>query len=307
MRYNSFMQTKKFKVSIVISNYNGEDLLKKNLSKTLKLAEVPKNSIIETIIVDDGSSDGSTAFIKENFPQVRLIRHKKQRGVSAAFNTGVRSARGELILMISIDMVPEKELLESLLPHFNDPKVFAVSFHENGIGPEKAFWKDGFIEFKKSREAEKVVPTFYVRKGEGIYRRKIWMELGGMDEKLFLPFYWEDLDISYRAAKAGYINLWEPKAVVKHDHWGTVGQFPKKFIESKNEQHMLFMIWKNIQSAYMMRKHILGIFKKIFKKPSYLFIVLSALGRLAAVFKLRRKAKKSGKVSDEIIFSRFSS
>jgi len=299
------MTKDKRNVSVVIANYNGEDLLKKNLSKIIGLSKNPKNFILEIIIVDDGSNDGSAKFIKENFPEIRLIRHKVNRGVAAAFNTGVRSARGELILTISTDMVPEKDLPFHLLPHFMDKKVFAVSFHEKGIGPEKGFWKDGFIQIKNEKELENEQIEFYVKKGDGIYDRRIWLELGGMDEKLFLPFFWEDLDMSFRAWKRGYQILWEPKAMVSHDHWGTMGKFPKKFIDDTGDLHMLFLIWKNVTSRNLIRKHFAAVFQRIVKNPKYLVIVFRALLKLSIVLKSRRKEIKESKISDEAVFSRF--
>lgn len=294
-------------VSVLISDFNDEELLRKNLVKIVELSKNPKNSILEIIVVDDGSTDGSSNYIKENFPKIRLIKHKVNRGIASAFNTGVRSARGSLILMISPDMIPTKNLVVSLLPHFENQKVFAVSFHEKGVGPEKGVWKDGFVQFKNEKELREPENTFYVRKGEGIFNRKIWVELGGMDEKLFTPFYWEDLDISYRALKRGYQNLWEPKAEITHQHWGTLGRLNRNFVEKKGELHMLLFIWKNINSRNLIRKHITGLFSKIAKNPGYLKIVLMALGKLPTVLREKRREAHESKISDETIFSRFSS
>lgn len=300
------MSPKNPKVSVVIANYNGEDLLKKNLSKIVELKDNPKNLISEIILVDDGSADGSADFVKKNFPEIRLFKHKTNRGVASALNTGVRSAKGELILMISTDMTPKINLAEILIPHFDDAKVFSVAFHEEGVGPEKAVWKDGFLEFSNIKESKEFKPVFYVRKGSGMFRRKYWIELGGMDEKLFLPFYWEDLDIGYRAAKRSYKNLWEPKAMVIHEHWGTVGKFPKNFINKTGDLHMLLFIWKNITSSNLTRRHVAGLFLKIFKNPIYLLVIFKAISKMGIVLKERKKEVHESIVSDEAVFSRFS-
>ena len=77
-------------VSIVIPNYNGKELIEKNLPHVLKAKKYPGNNIKEIIIVDDGSYDDSVNFIKKSFPEIRLIVHKKNRGFYCAVNTGAR-------------------------------------------------------------------------------------------------------------------------------------------------------------------------------------------------------------------------
>jgi len=68
---------KEIKVSIVIPNYNGKELLKKNIPHVLTAYENKKNRIIEIIIVDDASSDDSVALLKNNFPKVKVYKHTK--------------------------------------------------------------------------------------------------------------------------------------------------------------------------------------------------------------------------------------
>jgi GT2 family glycosyltransferase len=300
------MKSAKNNISVVIPNFNGEDLLKKNLSKIIALEKDRKNLIQEIIIVDDGSTDGSVKYIKENFPKIRLIKHKVNRGVPSVLNTGVRSAKGDLVLIISIDMEPDKNLILNLLPHFEDSKIFGISFGKKETGPEKAFWKDGFIEFKFEKESKETKRIFYLRMAEGIFRRYVWIDLGGMDEKLFSPFFWEDLDICYRAAKRGYQCLLEPKAIVEQSCLIPTHKFAPKFIKDTDELHMIFFIWKNIHSTNFMRKHVAGIFIKLIKNPLYLKILLTAALKMPAILKERRREIRESKVSDEAIFSRFS-
>ena len=78
--------------SIIIPSYNTANLLKKNLPKVLKTLENKDNRILEVILVDDASPDESAKVVKEKFPQIRLIKHKINRGFSASVNTGARSA-----------------------------------------------------------------------------------------------------------------------------------------------------------------------------------------------------------------------
>src|SRR3989337_2784089 len=103
---------KRFGVSLVIPNYNSLKLLEGNLEYVIEAAYYPGNSIKEVIVVDDGSYDSSVSFIRKRFPEVKLIRHKVNRGFSAAVNTGVRSAKGDLIALLATDVIPKRNFLE---------------------------------------------------------------------------------------------------------------------------------------------------------------------------------------------------
>ena len=71
------------KVSVVITCWNGKDLLEKNLPKVLKAKEYKNNKIEEILIVDDASTDDSVAFLSENYSQIRVVKHKVNLGYAA--------------------------------------------------------------------------------------------------------------------------------------------------------------------------------------------------------------------------------
>lgn len=292
-------------VSAVIPCFNNEILLGENLPKLIEAKKKSTNNIIEIIIVDNGSFDNSVNLVKTKFPEVKLIRHKINRGFSAAVNTGVRAAKGDLILLINTDVAPERDFLVSSLPHFRNSKVFAVSLHEEGYGSAKGNFVNGYIGLLMGPENDENHQTFYVSGGSGVFRRKVWMELGGMDEKLLSPFYWEDIDLCYRAAKRGYINLWEPMGKVIHKHESTINKLPKKYVERIRERNQLLMIWKNITSPALFQKHIIGIISRVIRHPGYIRILMMALGRLGTAIEKRKKETKESKVSDESIFARY--
>lgn len=299
------MESKNFSVSVVIPNYNGKELLEKNLPAVLAAKEYSGNQIVEVIIVDDGSTDGSVNLIKSKFPEVKLIRHKINRGFSSSANTSVRGSKGNLILLLNTDVVPEKNFLTPAISLFEDPKVFAVSLHEKGYGWGKGYFSGGYLELAKGEESGSTHSSFYVSGGSGVFRRKLWIELGGMDEKLLSPFYWEDVDICYRAEKRGYINLWEPKSLVVHNHESTINKFPKSYTQNIRERNQLLVIWKNIGSGSLIRKHIAGLLSRIVKHPGYIRIVFMALMRIGIVLKGRKHEIRASRVSDEAVLSRF--
>ncbi len=292
------------KVSIVIPNYNGKYLLENNLPSVLTASKNLKNNISEIIIVDDASTDDSVHFLNSQFKnEIKLIKHTKNRGFSSAVNTGVRATSGDIILLLNSDVTPSETFLENLNEYFVDPKVFAVSLHEKGYGAAKGSFKNGFIEIGSKIESKKQEHSFYVSGGSGLFRKSIWQELGGMDEKLLSPFYWEDIDLCFRAAKRGYINLWDPESDVIHIHESTISKLPKKYSDRIKERNQLLMLWKNIQSKTLIKKHIAGLLRRILETPGYLLIVLMAFYKIGLVLKAKRKEVKECIVSDEAVFS----
>ena len=131
------------------------------------------------------------------------------------------------------------------------------------------------------------------------------MKLGGMDEMLLSPFYWEDVDLCYRAMKRGWSLLWEPNAKVVHEHEATTSKIPQDYKRRIQERNQLILVWKNLTSTRLFRKHILGLVKRISRHPGYLRIVIMALMKIRGVIKARAREIKEGEISDEAIFAKF--
>lgn len=286
-------------VSIVIPNWNGEKKIRDNLPKVLEL------TVKEVIVVDDASSDSSLEVLKNNFPTVKVIAKKKNGGFSSAVNTGVNEASGTLVFLLNTDAVPDKNCLKYILPHFEDKRVFSVGCNSGGSWSWAKFEKGYFWHFV-TQKVTNTHQTLWVSGGSGVFRRTIWEKLGGLDE-LYAPFYEEDLDIGYRATKRGYINLWEPKALVKHnDKEGVIKEnFPKGFIEKISQRNQLIFIWKNITSPSLTKRHIKALAAKLITSPKYWTIFLSALIHLPAIYSERILEKQEKKISDEGILSKF--
>ena len=299
------MSKSKLSVSVVIPNYNGIDLLKKNLASVVDASKKLSNRVIEVILVDDCSQDDSVSFTKDNFPEIKIIRHKINRGFAASVNTGVRTSKGGLICLLNNDVGVSETFLEPVFNHFRDSKVFAVSLHEKGFGWAKGEFKDGFIVHKKGNEDVNFHESFWASGGSAVFRRDYWTNFGGFDEKVF-KFYWEDVDLSYRAQKRGFKIIWEPKALVYHKHESTTSKvFSKKRLQKMQEVNQLLFIWKNLTSQVMFKKHITGLLKRISKSPGYFRIVLEACLKIKIVLKERKREKKEAKISDEAIFAKF--
>lgn len=296
-----------FQVSVIIPNYNGEAFLLKNLSSVLKAFNNSVNKIIEVIVVDDCSSDSSVMIIKNNFPEVKLIKHKVNRGFSATVNTGVRHSRGNYLCLLNNDVFPSEQILKNPIKLFmENNNLFGVSFHEKGSGWATGNFKNGYIVHGRGKEERKPHKTFFVNAGGALYSKKLWLKIGGMDESLFSPYYWEDVDISYRALKRGFKLLWDPLSNVSPNLSLTMKKFDKSKVSRIQERNHLIFIWKNLTSTNLMKRHFTGLLKRTIMNPGYLRIIFMALLRLKFVLKARKKEIKESKVSDEAIFSMFS-
>lgn len=250
---------KSLSVSIVIPNWNGADLMRKHLPKVIAASEGA-----EIIVADDASSDESLTLLKDKFPAIRVVANKKRQGFAGNVNTGVAVAKGEIVVLLNSDVEPEKGFLKPLLKHFEDSDVFAVaclekSYDLGGIvlrGRGQAKWRRGF--YIHWRGDVNKTDTAWVSGGSGAFRRSIWNKLGGMDT-LYSPFYWEDIDLSYRATRTGYKLIFEPKSVIGHYHeQGKIkSEFSSEDVKRIAYRNQFIFIWKNISDPKEIVWHII--------------------------------------------------
>jgi len=295
-------KAKETQVSVVIPTWNGEKLLRKNLAEVVQAVKL-SGCQAEIIIVDNGSMDGSVEYLKKL--KVKVIGLDKNYGFSYACNLGVERAKGEIVVLLNNDVIPQKDFLKYALLHFENPKVFAVSFHEPNWSWAKIEWKKGFIEHSPGPKSDKVHISGWASGGSAAFRKSIWDKLGGFDS-LYQPFYWEDMDLSYRAWKRGYQILWEPKAIVHHKHEGTIKRFSRDYVRTISERNQLLFIWKNIASPKMMLEHKFWLGLKLIKNPGYFKPFLAALVKSPQILPCRLKEFKGKKVGDREIFNKFS-
>ncbi len=244
-------------LSVVIPNYNGQNLLKKNLPKALEAV-----GDAEVIVVDDASSDKSLEVLGNFEKRIKIIRNEKNFGFSSTVNRGVKTAKGDIIILLNSDVIPEREFLKPLLSHFENEKIFAAGCMDKSLENGKIVlrgrgigaWKKGF--FVHSRGEVDKTNTLWVNGGSGAFRKSIWERLGGFNE-LYNPFYWEDIDLSYRALKCGYKIVFEPKSIVIHEH--EKGAIKKKFsstrIRSISYKNQFIFVWKNATDFNLQLAH----------------------------------------------------
>ena len=211
-------------------NWNRKELLR----ACLKSLERQRDVEFETIVVDNGSVDGSADLAEREF-SARVIRNPDNRGFCAANNQGIAVARGEFIAVLNNDAEAE-------------PGWLAALYHACGSAPEVGMaaskvlvWEDparidkaGHLIFpdgqNRGRGAGALDRGQFDREEEALwpdgcaamYRRRMLDEIGGFDEDFFA--YGDDAELGLRARIAGWRCIYTPQAVVRHHRSATMGK-----------------------------------------------------------------------------------
>jgi len=307
--------------TVVIPNWNGRDLLEKYLpSVVTALAGNPENEIL---VVDNGSTDGSVAYLREHFPTVTVLAQSSNLGFGGGSNAGFRAARNDIVVLLNSDMRVAPDFLQPLLDGFTDDKVFAVSCQIFFTDPNKArqetgltqaWWNNGRLGVRHRLDdaVTGIYPCFYAGGGSSAYDRGKFLELGGFDS-LFHPFYLEDTDLGIQAWKRGWKVFYQPRSVVWHEHRGTIGRTHKPdYINTIVQKNFLLFLWKNIHESRKLFHHFARSFADTFL--TYLAgpspertscpAIWRAFRQLPGVASSRRRARSLAVTTDTEAFRR---
>ncbi|HRN27753.1 MAG: glycosyltransferase [Ignavibacteriaceae bacterium] len=212
-------------LSIIIVNYNVKEFLQ-NLIHSIEKASL--NLTKEILIVDNASDDGSVEFIKEKFPQIKLIANQKNLGFGKANNIGLKQANGKYILLINPDTLVAEDTFEKMIKFFesnseaglagckilNPDGSLQLACRRSFPGPWTSFTKVTglsnlfpnskifarynltYLDENKTYEVDAISGSFMMM------RKEVYEKVGGFDEQFFM--YGEDLDLCYRIQKSGF-------------------------------------------------------------------------------------------------------
>jgi GT2 family glycosyltransferase len=250
--------------TVVIPNWNGRDLLEKYIPSVIEgLRGNPQNEIL---VVDNGSQDGSAEFLRERYPEVRVLALDENLGFGGGSNAGFRAAKNDIVVLLNSDMRVESDFLAPLLEAFTDAKIFSVACQIFFSDPEKLreetgltqfWWENGSLRVRHRDDPAitGAYPCAYGGGGSCAFDRRKFLELGGFDE-LLAPFYMEDTDVGYMAWKRGWKVLYQPRSVVYHEHRGTIGKkFSTAYIDLVLKKNFALFCWKNIHEWRRLVSH----------------------------------------------------
>ncbi len=198
------------KVSIIVLNYNGLNFLK-NCLDAIEKQTYPD---IETIVVDNNSTDASCEFVRKN-DSVKLIRNNKNYGYSKANNIGAKEARGDFLLFLNNDTELFPDAIEKLVLNYSDKSILApaqIIMENKGID-SVGFPGNGMdiLGNPYGKDNPKERKVFYADGAALFIKKDDFFKIGMFDEELFI--FQEDVDLCWRAQLMGYSlrQCWDAK------------------------------------------------------------------------------------------------
>src|SRR5256714_12219003 len=224
------------KLSIVIICWNDLRVIQDCLRS---IYEGTRSTEFEVIVSDNGSTDGSIAFIRENFPQVHVLENGINLRFGKGNNVGIRASKGEYVLILNPDTIIHDGTLDEWL-RFADQHPEAGAFgcrvhnadgsYQESARPFPTAWRD-LIAALYMRPlglmSDRFLSDRYSRwKGDTerevdwqsgcclLLRGELLKQLGGFDEQFF--YYYEEVDLCRRVWQAGHSILYTPKVSITH-------------------------------------------------------------------------------------------
>ena len=245
-------------ISIVIVSWNGRAFLEPCLEAVL----AQRGADFEVVVVDNGSTDGSSEFVRSRFPDVRLIALGDNRGFTGGNNAGAAGARGRFLAFLNNDTVPEAGWLARLRAGIDEAAECLLTtsrimyMHDATIvdsaGDGMFRWGGAFKRHHGAVVDQALVSgeVFGVCGAACLIRRDVFEELGGFDEAFFASH--EDVDLSYRARLRGYRCGYVADAVVRHHGSATLGRV-SPFAVFHGQRNLEWVYLKNTPSPLLLR------------------------------------------------------
>jgi GT2 family glycosyltransferase len=230
-------------VSVIVVNYNGLHLLKECLDSLREQAFTD----FETIFVDNASSDGSVEFVESGYPEVKIVKNRKNLGYGGGNNAGIRVSAGRYVVLLNNDTKVDPRWLQQLVEaagkegrtgmcaskilNYYEPDVIdntGLLMYRDGIARGRGRLEKDTGQYDSGEE------VFFPSGCAGLYKREMLDEIGLLDEDFFL--YVEDVDIGLRGRLAGWRCVYVPNAVVYHKYSATTEPYSplKAYLVERN-------------------------------------------------------------------------
>ncbi len=219
----------------------------------------------EVILVDNGSTDGSVEFVETNYPEVRILRSKKNLGFAIANNVATEHARGEYVALLNNDTEVDRDWLSEMVRVAESDKLVAgcsskllmfnarqvINSAGGGMTKCGLGFDRGLYELDRG-QYDRVEEVIFACAAASLFRKSVFQLLGGFDEKFFM--YHDDVDLGWRIWLAGYKIVYVPTAKVYHKYGGTseatIGVLKKAYY---GERHAIRSLLKNAELGSIMK------------------------------------------------------
>lgn len=224
----------------------------------------------EVLVVDDSGRGELCGWVEARLACARVVVRAANGGFAAAAHTGVAAARGIHVFLMNSDLEPRPGFLEPLLAALADERVFAAvpRVLRRGAGEARVeslvrvverggrlVLEQPFVERDApARLLERALEVPFALGGACLVRRSAFLELRGFDE-LFAPFYLEDVDLGWRARRAGRVTLHVPDSVCVHANQATIADVaPRELVAAAIERNRILFEWVHLDGAALERQ-----------------------------------------------------
>ncbi len=305
-------------VSIVVPTWRGRHLLEAYLPSVIEAAEAYQSSgggMVEIVVVDDAGGDGTAEWLKCHYAErIAVVLHECNRGFAAACRTGFEAARFPVVLLLNNDVRLECSCIAPLAGHFADPRVFAVTgkiFSQDGDvfcnGGKVGRFRRGMwstyenYDVPDGTRCDPPLLSFSAIGAFSAYDRLKFLELGGFDA---LAAMVEDVELSYRGWKRGWLVLYEPRSVAYHDASQTMDKrYSRRALDKISRRSRILMHWMLLHDARMFRRHLLTIAARLLTcwlilDWRFYWAIFTGLANLRVIARKRRSTRRTMERSD---------
>jgi GT2 family glycosyltransferase len=247
-------------LTVAIASYNGHRLLE----SALPSLAAQSFRDFRVLVVDDASRDDTVEWLRESWPEVDVVVHERNRGITAALNTCLRVPQTPLIGLFNNDVTLDPRCLQELVKALGEHPEAGwaggklIDFHErdviDGAGDVFTWTRAGTRRGHRERDLgqyDEPRAIFGACGGAAVYRRSVLEDVGLFDEDFFA--FYEDIDWDLRAQLAGFSCRYVPTAIVYHMGSATIGRGLTDFTRYHLWRNTLWVIAKDLPLGALLR------------------------------------------------------
>lgn len=284
-------------ISIIIPIYKNTSVFLKNLQNN-----IPYMKTCEIIIINDSPQDSElNSAVKKICSACIYLKNERNIGFGLSINRAVALAKNEYIMLLNSDvLLSDTSYIQAQKKLSESTNLFAVSFaqkerNETVVGANTGRFTEGLF-VHAGKVCTKKCANLWPEGGSCMFKKNIFTELGGYDG-MYSPFYWEDVDLGYRAWKNNYTVLFMPSILVEHHHETTIRRyFPDWYIRFIAQRNQLLFVWKNMETKHVLQ-HVfllpLYMIRAFFHNLLFFVSFTAALKKLPLIVTQRMRTKKN--------------
>ena len=247
------------KVAVVILNWNGAKYLKQFLPSVLS-STYPN---LDIVMGDNASSDDSAAFMRANYPSVRIIQNDKNYGFTGGYNRVLAQVDADYYILLNSDVEVVPGWIEPVIELMESDSLIAAAAPKIRSYAQKEYFEHagaagGFIDKhgypfcrgrifyeleKDNGQYEQSGEIFWASGASLFIKKSIWDEAGGFDESFFA--HMEEIDLCWRLKNMGYKVMYCAQSTIYHVGGGTLNA-ENPFKTYLNFRNNLLLIKKNL-------------------------------------------------------------